>query len=46
MIKQFLSNIFVRDIRRSNINHFLIILIIFYYCDVTGKNKSWIENDK
>lgn len=42
MIKQFLSNIFVRDIRRSNI----VILIIFYYYDVTGKNKSWIENDK
>lgn len=42
MIKQFLSNIFVRDIRRSNI----AILIIFYYYDVTGKNKSWIENDK
>lgn len=42
MIKQFLSNIFVRDIRRSNI----VILIIFYYYDVTSKNKSWIENDK
>lgn len=42
MIKQFLSDIFVRDIRRSNI----AILIIFYYCDVTAKNKSWIENDK